>query len=212
MVKAIIFDCWDTLFYDKVKPHPFSAFAERIGYSLQDYKFLKIFEKHFMLEKHYNRTVPIKNILTDLKINPSKERLGELKQILDKLPNHARAFPEVLEVLNQLKKEYKLGLISNTDYMSFERLQRDFKLKDIFDVMLKSYETGILKPDPRIFKLMIDKLEVKKNEALMVGDSLEDDVKATEEFGIKGILIDRKNKHSNYSNRITSLDQLYQFL
>lgn len=58
---------------------------------------------------------------------------------------------------------------------------------------------------------MIKELKVKKDEALMVGDSLKDDIQAAENFGIKGILIDRKGKHPDYPNRITSLDQIDKF-
>ena len=59
---------------------------------------------------------------------------------------------------------------------------------------------------------MIKKLRVSKDEALMVGDTLKDDIQAAEKFGIKGILIDRKGKYSEYPNRIISLEQLKKFL
>ena len=50
--------------------------------------------------------------------------------------------------------------------------------------------------------------KVKKDEVIMVGDSLPDDVKAAEKFGIKGILLDRRNRYPKYKNRITSLKEL----
>ena len=70
----------------------------------------------------------------------------------------------------------------------------------------------ISKPNPKIFEVMIKELKINKDEALMVGDSLKDDVQASEKFGIKGILIDRKEKHPEYPNRITSLEQITKFL
>lgn len=213
MIKAIIFDCWDTLFGNpSQKIHPFSRFAERIGKSLQDYEFLKSFEKHFMLEKHNHLETPIKELLDELKIKSTEKLIGELKEILEEALSSPKAFPETLKVLNELKKKYKLGLISNTFYQSFERLEDKFKVNKKFDVILKSYETKMLKPNPKIFEMMIKTLKVDKNEALMVGDSLKDDVQAAEKFGIGGILIDRKNKYPEYPNRITSLEQLGEFL
>ncbi len=213
MIKAIIFDCWDTLFgYQLEKPHPFSIFAERIGENLKDYKFLKIFEKHFMLEKHSKLEVSIKELLEELDIKHTNKLINELKEILEEALCSQKSFPETLNVLNELKKNYKLGLISNTFYQSFERLEQKFKMQDIFDVVLKSYETKILKPHPKIFEIMIKELKVNKNEVLMVGDSLKNDVQAAENFGLKGILIDRKEKHPEYPNRITSLEQISKFL
>lgn len=213
MIKAIIFDCWDTLFGNEIeKTHPFQIFAEKIGKSLQDYEYLKIFEKHFMLEKHYKLEVPIKALLDELGIQHIEKLTNELQEILEEALSSQKYFPETLKVLNQLKKKYKLGLISNTFYQSFEGLEEKFKVNEIFDVILKSYETKMLKPDPKIFEIMIKRLKVNKDEALMVGDSLKDDIKSAENFGIKGILIDRKGKHPEYPNRITSLEQLKKFL
>ena len=213
MIKAIIFDCWDTLFGHQLnKPHPFSIFAEKIGKSLKDYEFLKIFEKHFMLEKHYNLEVPITELLEELNIKHDEKLINELKEILEEALLSQKSFPETLNVLNELKKKYKLGLISNTFYQSFEGLEQKFKVQEIFDVVLKSYDTKILKPHPKIFETMIKELKINKDEALMVGDSLKDDVKAAENFGIKGILIDRKEKHPEYPNRIISLEQITKFL
>ncbi len=211
-IKAIIFDCWSTLFANKDEPHPFLVFAGKIGRDFNDYNFVKIFEKHFMLEKHYKLEIPIKQLLVELNINPPDELINELKDILVEAFKSHKAYPETLKVLKKLKKDYKLGLITNTDWNGFEKLEEKFKIEEIFDVALKSYETKILKPDPKIFEMMLEMLEVDKDEVLMVGDSLKDDIQAAENFGIKGILIDRKGKHPGYHNRITSLEQLKNFI
>jgi putative hydrolase of the HAD superfamily len=192
--------------------NPISTFAERIGKSIQDCEYLDLFEKHFMLEKHYKLEVPIKELLGELDVKYSENLVSELEKTLEGLFSAQEPFPETLEVLSRLKKDYKLGLISNTFYQSFERLEDKFKVNEIFDVILKSYETKMLKPDPRIFEIMIKKLKIKKDEALMVGDSLRYDVQAAESFGIRGILIDREDEYPEYPNRITSLEQLEKFL
>ncbi len=138
MIKAIIFDCWGTLFGHQLnKPHPFSIFAKRLGKSLQDYEFLKIFEKHFMLEKYYKLEVPIKALLEESNIEHSEKLINELKEILEEAFHSQKPFPETLKVLNELKKNYKLGLISNTFYQSFEGLEQRSKVQEIFDIILK---------------------------------------------------------------------------
>jgi 2-haloalkanoic acid dehalogenase type II len=213
MIKAIIFDCWDTSFGNVInKPHPFSIFAEKIGKNFHDYDFLKTFEKHFMLEKHTKLETPIKDLLKELNVKFSGKLLNELKNILENALKFQKAYPETLDVLHKLKKNYKLAMISNTFYQSFKGLEKKFKLNEIFDVILKSYETKILKPDSRLFERAIKKLKVNKNEIIAVGDSLEDDMKPAKRFGIKCVLIDRTNKHPDYPDRITSLRQLERFL
>jgi 2-haloalkanoic acid dehalogenase type II len=212
MIKAIIFDCWNTLFHGTLKPHHFVDFADRIGKDMEDYNYLKLFETHFMLEKHYELEVPIKKLLSELSIEYSEKLINELKGILKKGIILVKDYPDTLKALEKLKQNYKLGMISNTGYLAFKKLDELFKLDKYFEVILKSYEIEILKPDPKIFELMLKELKVKKDEVIMIGDSLPDDVKAAEKFGIKGILLDRKNKYPKYKDRITSLTEIHRFL
>ena len=212
MIKAIIFDCWNTLYRSSTKPHQFVAFAERIGKDFYDYEFMKLFEEHFMLEKHYDFEIPIKQILKKLKIDCSEKLIKELKEMLEKGAKTIEAYPDTREYIQKLKKDYKIGMISNTGYIEFKILDNKFKIKDNFDIVLLSYETGILKPSPKIFRLMLDRLNLEKEEVLMVGDSLPDDARAAESFGIKAVLLDRRNKYPNHSPRITSLKELEKYL
>lgn len=212
MIKAIIFDCWNTLFYTNLEPHPFKEFAEKIEKDIHNYDFLKIFEKHFMLERHNKIEVPIKQILSELDIEASDKLVKELKKIYMKAFEYQEAFPETLNILKKLKKRYRLGLITNTEHRGLGILEKKFKIKEIFDVVLASYEMMMMKPNPKVFKLMLKKLDIKKDEAIMVGDSLRDDAEAAEINGIKGILIDRRNRYPNYKNRITSLEEVERFL
>jgi putative hydrolase of the HAD superfamily len=70
----------------------------------------------------------------------------------------------------------------------------------------------MIKPDPALFELMLEKLEVEAGEAIMVGDSLPDDIQGAEAVGITGILIDRGNYHPRYPNHIEELSELTQLL
>ncbi len=215
MIKAVIFDLWGTLFYDEVRgEHPFRKFAKKINQNFDDYEFLKIFEKYLMLEKHYNLKIPIENLLKELGISYNKKLiLGLIKLLERRRTSQKKPYPETLKILGELKKGgYKLSLITNTFYYSFQQLNKRFNITKLFDVILKSYEIGILKPNSRVFKIMLEKLKVKRNEVLMIGDSLKDDIEPAKKFGIKAILIDRKNKYLNYPNKIKSLNELNKFL
>jgi len=214
MIKAIIFDLWGTLFYENVKgKHPLKIFAEKIGQNFEDYNYLKIFEKHLMLKKHYNLEIPVRLLLEEFNIKPTNRLMSVLVELLKKKRFSQKPYPEVMRVLKEIKKQgYRIGLITNTYYYAYKMLNEKFKIESLFDVILKSYEVGILKPNPKIFKIMLKKLKIEPSKSLMVGNSLKDDIKPAERLGIKGILIDRENRYPSYKNRITSLRELWKFL
>lgn len=53
-------------------------------------------------------------------------------------------------------------------------------------ILISEWE-GIKKPDPRIFNVALKQLQVSPNEAIFVGDHPENDVKAAQDVGMKGI-------------------------
>ena len=68
MIKAIIFDCWGTLFTNSQSPHPFEQFANKIGRTMSDRLFVKLFESHLMQDVYDNLEIPIRTLLDDLQI------------------------------------------------------------------------------------------------------------------------------------------------
>ena len=136
MIKAIIFDCWNTLYFTDLKPHPFVTFAERVGKDFLDYKYKKLFEKHFMLEKHSKLEIPIKMLLKELDIDYSDKLVKELKNLLVNGFNCTKDYPETSRTLKKLKGKYKLGIISNTGYLAFKQLNESFKFEENFEVIL----------------------------------------------------------------------------
>lgn len=220
MIKAVIFDLWGTLFYEDINPHPFVEFSRKLGKNIEygykneeEYQFIKKFERHFMTKPYEDVRIPIKSFLKELKIEATDGLIEDLNQILSKTGPFQKPYPETFKVLRELKhKEYRLGLISNCMYYGFKQLEQKFDLKEFFDATYMSFKTKILKPNPEIFRLMIDELRVNKKETAMVGDSIKDDVQAAENFGIKGILIDRQNKHPECKIRITTLEELNKFI
>ncbi len=88
------------------------------------------------------------------------------------------------EMLDELKRRnIKIGLITNT--FSDERdFIRESKLFPYFDVALISYEQGICKPDPEIFRRMTEKLGLKPEECLYVGDGGSKELYAARDAGM----------------------------
>ena len=177
-----------------------------------NYDFEKRVEKSLMLSPCLDKFEAANRLLTDFGISPEKENISKVSEILG-MSWRAKPYPQTLETLQELKdKDYKLAIISNAFSLSFEEVVSEYALAEIFDVIIVSYEVGLLKPDPRIFKRCLEKLKVKKDKVLMVGDSLKDDIEAAQSFGIKSLMLDNKNKHPEYSPRVTSIKDIFSYL
>jgi putative hydrolase of the HAD superfamily len=62
-----------------------------------------------------------------------------------------------------------------------------------------------VKPHPTIFQAALDLLDVKPADAVMVGDSVEEDIEGAQAMGMRAILIDREDRHPDVEERLTDL-------
>ncbi len=90
----------------------------------------------------------------------------------------------LLESLHE--KGIMTGLISNC-FSDEAELIKNCRLYPLFDVVMLSYEQGISKPDPEIYLLMVEKLGVKPDECLYVGDGGSKELFTAKEVGMKPI-------------------------
>jgi putative hydrolase of the HAD superfamily len=103
----------------------------------------------------------------------------------------------------------KVGLISNIPNPKYDVLAAQApELKDLFDAVIYSYETGHTKPDPAIFQLALTRLNVPAENTVMVGDSLTSDVMGARASGIRALLFDTCGKHPDAHPRATSLAEI----
>jgi HAD superfamily hydrolase (TIGR01662 family) len=114
-------------------------------------------------------------------------------------------YEDVQPVLARLRDAgLKIGLVSNTS-RDLDTFVRHHSL-DV-DVWVSSGVHGKVKPSPTIFKAVLELLEVQPDEAVMVGDSPEDDVGGAEAIGMRGLLLDREGKYGR-QDALTSLAAL----
>ncbi|NIW35262.1 MAG: HAD-IA family hydrolase [Gemmatimonadetes bacterium] len=100
-----------------------------------------------------------------------------------------RPVPGTLEMLRGLRAAgLRLGVISNADGR-VARYLANAGLADEFEIILDSGELGIEKPDPRIFQLALERLGVRSEEAVYVGDTWEVDVVGAREAGLRPIYL-----------------------
>ena len=118
--------------------------------------------------------------------------------------NSVRLYDDAHEALNL---PFKKAILTSTSKLLIESSGIQ-KLAEIF-----TPEMGVSKPDPRAFLMVLEKLEVKPEQAVMIGDSIERDLMPAENLGIIPILIDRENKSQNYPGiKINSLKELKDVL
>ena len=97
-------------------------------------------------------------------------------------------YPEAEECLRELSKRYKIGIIANQNPGSRERLEKIGLLKYI-DLVVASAEEGVAKPDLRIFRIALERAACKPEEAVMVGDRIDNDIIPAKKLGMKTVWI-----------------------
>lgn len=97
-------------------------------------------------------------------------------------------YPQTKEILDQLGQEYKLGIIANQLPGLEERL-KDFGILDYFSAIFSSADLGLAKPDPAIFRLALQKTNCLPQQAIMIGDRLDNDIVPARRIGMKTIWI-----------------------
>jgi HAD superfamily hydrolase (TIGR01549 family) len=93
-------------------------------------------------------------------------------------------YPEARPVLLALRQHARLGLITNGPAHSQRPKIEQFGLADLMDVIIVSEEVQLAKPDPAIFRLALERLDVAPQQALYVGDSLRSDLMGAHAVGM----------------------------
>jgi HAD superfamily hydrolase (TIGR02253 family) len=102
---------------------------------------------------------------------------------------HLKPYPGVIDTLRELKRQgFKLGVISDGVRLKAWMRLNEAGLDSYFDAVVTYDDTGKRKPAKEPFLLICDKLEVKPEECLMLGDWPERDVQGGRLAGMKTCL------------------------
>jgi putative hydrolase of the HAD superfamily len=105
--------------------------------------------------------------------------------------HHFELFDEVPAVLRELAAGgVRVGLISNT-HRSLASFQSHFELQGLIAAAVSSAEHGLMKPHPSIFRAALQLADVGASEAVMVGDSVRQDVEGALNAGMRAVLLHR---------------------
>ena len=107
--------------------------------------------------------------------------------------HHFELYDDALPTLAELRQHgLRIGLLSNSArdldaFVSHHALTAD--------AVLTSVLHGKTKPHETIFRRMLELLDVEPEEAVMVGDTLEDDIEGARAVGMQALLVDREGRY-----------------
>lgn len=220
--KAVLFDLGNTLYIKESFLD--SAFAEVAQYLSSIYKLDKptvlalLYRIWKVRTSHYEFLFD--DLLQILGIY-SAELITEVLNIYHShQPDKIKAYPSSKKLTKEIRKHYKTGLVTD----GHPQMQRNkiaaLGWGDSFDTIIYSmeYNKAYLKPHPFVYRLAIEKLKVKPEQTLYVGDNPYDDFIGAKELGIvtvrvlqgefKDIRLDKRHEANINIKHIKDLPQV----
>ena len=191
MNRAVIFDLYETLITENhpewhSEPPPY----ERLGLTQEDFDRERAARyRARMTGKLRDYRSLLQEICHACQIVPPEDEISLMQA--ERLAAKARPFEridsQIIEMLQILKRTgYRIGVISNCTYDEIAAWESS-PLQAQIDVPIFSCVEGIAKPDPAIYKLACDRLKLKSDAVVFVGDGGSDELRGAAACGLKPI-------------------------
>jgi len=170
MIRAVIFDCFGVLCSGSLDYMRSVVPTEK----LQEFNDLSLaFDRDYVTRADY-----IAQAATLLRVPPA-----EIHEIMQ---NYCIRNELAVELVRSVHKTSKTALLSNVGRGFIDDFFTKHELEELFDVVVLSSEVGCIKPNPAIYQLAADRLEVLPQECLMIDDS-EANVAGARQAGMQGL-------------------------
>jgi putative hydrolase of the HAD superfamily len=93
---------------------------------------------------------------------------------------------KLIKFMGELQTDYQVAILSNAGDRTRQVLVEDYHLDRYVEAIIISAEEGVIKPDPRIYQIAMDRLRANPENTLFLDDSLEN-VLAGREFGFQAV-------------------------
>jgi len=103
------------------------------------------------------------------------------------LSSFTHLFPGTIPLLEYLKPNYRLHIITNGFQEIQDKKLRNAKIDTYFEVVVNSEMAGVKKPNPIIFELALNNAKTVAEKSLMIGDSLEADILGAVNVGMHAL-------------------------
>lgn len=183
MVEAVCFDLDGTLFDDRQYVEAGLRAAARVVEAETGEDVTRdLFEAFFgdeVREQTFDHVLGRRGLPTDL-----------VAELVEAYHDHDAAldpYPEAVEVLDRLRREYRLGLLTGgtNGHDKIDRLG----LKTYFDAIVVAPACGLTKREPEVFVRLLEELDVAGSEAVYVGDRPRLDVPQPNRLGMHTVWV-----------------------
>ena len=136
---------------------------------------------------------------SDTCIRELKTKYPEYEQAIELYRSHWREMltgemPGMRELLMELKsKNYEIFGLTNWSMETFPEAREHFGILQMIDRYVVSGAEGLVKPDPRLFQVLLDRYGLKAEDCIFVDDN-PDNVAAAKDIGMQGILFTNAEK------------------
>lgn len=189
MIKAVIFDMFETLITHYKAPLYFSAeMAADAGVTTEQFRVAWYPTEEGRSTGEFSLEEALEMALKKCDCY-SEELLQKMaaKRKAAKVECFNNLHEEIIPMLSQLKeKGILIGLISNCFSEEVEVIRKS-EIFPYFDAVCMSYEEGVQKPDVEIFKRCTERLGVKAEECLYVGDGGSRELETAESLGMNAV-------------------------
>jgi putative hydrolase of the HAD superfamily len=136
----------------------------------------------------------LKDVFDALKFEISDAIIDQISDdYINYLPENNHLFDGAIEILDYLKPNYKLHIITNGFASVQSKKLNNSNIVHYFDTITNSEMAGVKKPHPTIFDFALSLANASKEESIMIGDSYEADIIGAQEAGIEAIFFNEQN-------------------
>ena len=213
-LKLITFDVTNTLIKVNVSPsYQYAAMGKKCGLDVNESAIKDVYGTEW---NHFKQQYPIYGanqgmtctewwhkfvfrVFNAAGYRGSKSQLQEVAQRLHdefpKTPEFWQVLPGATTVLEQLKQNgTQLAVLSNFDDRLEDVLEM-LALRDYFSVIVTSFSAKNEKPSKEIFQTALNSFQVQAEDAVHIGDNLEEDYRGALNAGMNAILYDPAKKY-----------------
>ena len=197
-IKAVLFDLYGTLAYveNPVDETEISEYLFSRGYevSSQQLKAARAFVSFVDYPKcgYKNWRSFFSRMLWRLKVKFDEETLNTIIRLLESSPY--QLYPDAAEAVIKAKESgFKTAIVTTIAYFQFKKAIQP--IKNYFDFVMTGYEAGCDKTNPKIYRKVLEILNARPAEAVMIGDDVPTDIILPKKLGINAILLNREGKN-----------------
>lgn len=135
----------------------------------------------------FDRGLPEEEVLAMfLENDPSVEK--EIRQMFTNISDTIHMYDTTIPWIMDLKsKGYRVLVLSNLSNKTLSECAADMKFLNYIDGGILSFRDGVVKPEPEIYRLLIERYFLTPEECVFLDDRREN-IEAAEKFGMHGIV------------------------